>query len=166
MKTATEASADNSPPMRNIHRHEHTLEGAIASICRALLTAERRRGADLPDEGLVRMTFDDSIISDTTAKKKQGMKEDVASLMQSWEYFAKWYGKDENTARRGSEDPSAASPARRQKGSSPPVLINSDFSCFPSFSVAPRSRTSAYLANAATGAFDSVMTIVMMRSSQ
>ena len=98
MKTATEASADNSPPMRNIHRHEHTLEGAIASICRALLTAERRRGADLPDEGLVRMTFDDSIISDTTAKKKQGMKEDVASLMQSWEYFAKWYGKDEDTA--------------------------------------------------------------------
>ena len=42
VKTATEVSADNSALMRNIRRHEHALEGAIAGICRALLAVERR----------------------------------------------------------------------------------------------------------------------------
>ena len=100
VKTATEVSADNSALMRNIRRHEHALEGAISGICRALLAAERRLGAELPDEGLVRVTFDDSIITDTTAEKRQDMDEVAAGLMEGWEYRAKWYGEDEATARR------------------------------------------------------------------
>ena len=66
-KTATEVSADHSALMRNIRRHEHALEGAIAGICRALLAVERRLGVEPLDEGLVRVTFDDSIIADTMA---------------------------------------------------------------------------------------------------
>lgn len=100
VKTATEVSADNSALMRNIRRHERALEGAIAGICRALLAAERALGVGLPDEGLVRVTFDDSIITDTTAEKRQDMDEVAAGLMQGWEYRAKWYGEDEATARR------------------------------------------------------------------
>ena len=41
VKTATEVSADNSALMRNIRRHEHALEGAIAGICRAVMAASR-----------------------------------------------------------------------------------------------------------------------------
>lgn len=100
VKTATEVSADNSALMRNIRRHEHALEGAIAGICRALLAVERRLGMELPDEGLVRVTFDDSIITDTTAEKRQDMDEVAAGLMAGWEYRAKWYGEDEETAAR------------------------------------------------------------------
>lgn len=103
VKTATEVSADNSALMRNIRRHEHTLEGAIAGICRALLAVERRLGVKLPDEGLVRVTFDDSIITDTTAEKRQDMDEVATGLMAGWEYRAKWYGEDEETAARAWE---------------------------------------------------------------
>lgn len=99
VKTATEASADNSALMRNIRRHEHALEGAIAGICRALMAAERRLSVELPDEGLVRVTFDDSIITDTTAEKRQDMDEVAAGLLEPWEYRAKWRGEDEATAR-------------------------------------------------------------------
>lgn len=99
MRTTTEASTDSSALMRNIRRHEHTLEGAIAGICRALLAVERTLGAGLPDEDGVRVTFDDSIITDTTAEKRQDMDEVAAGLMQGWEYRAKWYGEDE--AQRG-----------------------------------------------------------------
>ena len=101
VKTATEVSADNSALMRNIRRHEHALEGAIAGICRALLAAERRLGVELPGEGLVRVTFDDSIITDTTAEKRQDMDEVAAGLLEPWEYRAKWYGEDEVSAKRG-----------------------------------------------------------------
>ena len=100
VKTATEVSADSSALMRNIRRHEHALEGAIAGICRALMAAERRLGVELPDEGLVRVAFDDSIITDTTAEKRQDMDEVAAGLLEPWEYREKWYGEDEATARR------------------------------------------------------------------
>ena len=110
VKTATEVSADNSALMRNIRRHEHALEGALAGICRALLAASRRLGAELPDEGEVRVTFDDSIITDTTAEKRQDMDEVAAGLMQGWEYRRKWYGEDEAAARSRAGSGSSAPP--------------------------------------------------------
>ena len=117
VKTATEVSADNSALMRNIRRHEHALEGAISGICRALLAAERRLGVGLPDEGLVRVAFDDSIITDTTAEKRQDMDEVAAGLMEPWEYRTKWYGEDEAAARRGA----AASGGAPDRGGPEPV---------------------------------------------
>ncbi len=117
VKTATEVSADNSALMRNIRRHEHALEGAIAGICRALLAAERRLGVGLPDEGLVRVTFDDSIITDTTAEKRQDMEEVAAGLLDPWEYRAKWRGEDEATARRGAARSGTGDAGRGRAGS-------------------------------------------------
>lgn len=76
VKTATEMSADNSALMRNIRRHEHALEGGI------------------------RVTFDDSVLTDTTAEKRQDMDGVTAGLMEPWEYRAKRYGEDEATAKR------------------------------------------------------------------
>lgn len=93
VKTTTEASSDNSALMRNIRRHEHVLEKAIVGICRATMAVSRSLGASLPDEGEVRVNFDDSIITDTTAEKQQDMAEVAARLMLPEEYLAKWYGK-------------------------------------------------------------------------
>ncbi|HJF66363.1 MAG TPA: hypothetical protein K8U77_09660 [Slackia equolifaciens] len=100
VKTATEVSSDNSALMRNIRRHEQALEGAIAGICRAAMAASRSLGAELPEEGDVRVTFDDSIITDTSAEKQQNMAEVAAGLMEAWEYHAKWYGEDESAGRK------------------------------------------------------------------
>ena len=55
-------------------------------------------GEELPDEGDVRVTFDDSIIADTAASKASDMAE-VGVTMHAWEYRMKWYGEDEVTAR-------------------------------------------------------------------
>ena len=57
-----------------------------------------RSGVELPDEGEVRVTFDDSIITDTSAEKRQDMAE-VGVTMNAWEYRQKWYGEDEKTAK-------------------------------------------------------------------
>lgn len=46
------------------------------------------------------MGFDDSIVTDTAAEKAQDMAEVAAGLMQPWEYRVRWYGEDEETARR------------------------------------------------------------------
>lgn len=104
VKTATEVSADNSALMRNIRRHERALEGAIAGICRALMAAERGLGVELPDEGLVRVTFDDSIITDTTAGKRQDM--------------ARWLP---GSCRAGSTVPSGTARTRQRRGAEGPL---------------------------------------------
>lgn len=98
VKTATEVSSDNSALMRNIRRHEHALEGPLASVAHAVMCCERAFGEELPDEGRVHVAWDDSIVSDTAAEKAQDMAE-VGVTMQPWEYRAKWYGEDEPTAR-------------------------------------------------------------------
>lgn len=99
MKTATEVSADNSALMRNIRKNENALAGPIAGVCRAAMACARALGEPVPEEGGVTVAFDDSIVSDTAAEKKQDMAEVATGLMQPWEYRVRWYGEDEATAR-------------------------------------------------------------------
>ncbi|WP_234966774.1 hypothetical protein [Olsenella urininfantis] len=99
VKTATEVSSDNSALMRNIRRHENSLESAIVSIAKAVMHASRSFGESIPDEGETRIQFDDSIIQDTAAEKEQDMKE-VGVTMGVHEFLMKWYGEDEATAKR------------------------------------------------------------------
>lgn len=98
VKTATEVSSDNSALMRNIRRHENSLEGSIVSIARAVMHASRSFGESIPDEGEVHVQFDDSIIQDTAAEKEQDMRE-VGVAMGAWEYRMRWYGEEESVAR-------------------------------------------------------------------
>lgn len=99
VKTATEVSSDNSALMRNIRKHTPALAGPIAGVSRALFACARGMGDAVPDEGSVRVLFDDSIIQDAEAEKERDMKEVAAGLMQPWEYRMRWYGEDEKTAR-------------------------------------------------------------------
>ena len=97
-------SSDNSALMRNIKKHENLLEGSIAQIGHAALHCAREfLGESLPDEGEIAVNFDDSIISDTAAEKAQDMAE-VGTTMNAWEYRMKWYGEDEETARRNAAE--------------------------------------------------------------
>ena len=92
VKTATEVSSDNSALMRNIRKNENALQGAIMGISRAAMACGRRMGLPLPDEGAMRVVFDDSIVQDTTSEKRQDMDEVAAGLMEREEYREKWYG--------------------------------------------------------------------------
>lgn len=98
VKTATEVSSDNAALMRNIRRHENCLEGSLAGIAKSAMAASRALGDDIPDEGDVRVVFDDSIVQDTDAEKQRDMRE-VGVTMAVWEYRMKWYGEDEATAK-------------------------------------------------------------------
>lgn len=98
VKTATEVSSDNSALIRNIRRHENSLEGSIISIAKAVMHASRSFGESIPNEGEVHVQFDDSIIQDTAAEKEQDMRE-VGVTMSAWEYRMRWYGEEESVAR-------------------------------------------------------------------
>ncbi len=57
-------------------------------------------GEKVPDEGKVRVLFDDSIIQDAEAEKERDIKEVAGGLQMPWEYRVRWYGEDEATAKR------------------------------------------------------------------
>lgn len=99
IRTAEEVSSGNSELMRNIKRHENGIGAALASMFHALLAIERNKmGVALEDEGVIRVSFDDSIITDTMSEKQQDLSE-VNLTMNPWEFRAKWYGEDEDTAK-------------------------------------------------------------------
>lgn len=98
VRTATEVSSDNSALMRNIRRHENALRSPVSDIARAVMRVSRGFGEGIPEEGCMRVQYDDSIIQDVAAEKAQDMAE-VGVTMAAWEYRAKWYGEDEKTAR-------------------------------------------------------------------
>lgn len=99
IRTAHEVSSDNSALMRNIRRHENLIGGEIESLAHAMLHFAREfLGVSLPDEGVVRISFDDSIITDTMAEKQQDLAE-VGTTLNAWEFRRKWYGEDEETAK-------------------------------------------------------------------
>ena len=98
MRTATEVSSDNSALMRNIRRHENALWSPVSDITRAVMCVSRGFGEGIPDEGVINVMYDDSIIQDVAAEKAQDMAE-VGVAMAAWEYRQKWYGEDEKTAK-------------------------------------------------------------------
>ena len=62
VRTATEVSSDNSALMRNICRHENALQEPITAIARAVMAVSRGFGEGIPDEGVMAVMYDDSII--------------------------------------------------------------------------------------------------------
>lgn len=98
VRTATEVSSDNSALMRNIRRHENALQEPIIAIAKAVMAVSRGFGEGIPDEGVMAVMYDDSIIQDVAAEKAQDMAE-VGVTMHAWEYRVKWYGEDEKTAK-------------------------------------------------------------------
>lgn len=103
VRTATEVSSDNSALMRNIRKNENALQGALVDVSRAVLACERHMGLSLPDEGDVRVIYDDSIVQDTASEKALDMQEVAAGLMLPAEYRVKWgYGSSDAAGNVGS----------------------------------------------------------------
>lgn len=94
IRTATEVISSNSDLYRNLKKHEKSLNDALLGMIDAI--------ADLLNLGRVKaaIAFDDSVIEDTAAEKMTFMQEVREGLRQKWEYRVKFYGEDEETAKK------------------------------------------------------------------
>ena len=82
----------------------------------------RSFGESIPNEGCMRVQYDDSIVQDTAAEKEQDMRE-VGVTMAAWEYRVKWYGEEESVARaRASEIGTGASNGKRSRAGLPEAV--------------------------------------------
>ncbi len=100
LTTATQVISENSTLFRTIKKHEIILEQAIKELCHIILhLGNTAMGAGLNEEAAVTIDFDDSIIEDKTSERSNDRQDLAAGIMNDWEYRAKWYHEDEETAK-------------------------------------------------------------------
>lgn len=94
VKTATEVVSEKSDLYQNLRKHEILLRDALVGVVRAVETLE-----GLSTDAEIAVHFDDSIIEDVGAEKQRFLQEIRDGVRQKWEYRARFFGEDEQTAR-------------------------------------------------------------------
>lgn len=101
VSTATQIISENSEMFRTIKKHEIILEDVLVELCRILLrmgNAYMKLGLDEDVE--ITIDFDDSIIVDKESQRAQDRQDVSMGAMNLWEYRMKYYGEDEETAKK------------------------------------------------------------------
>lgn len=94
VKTAKEVVSDKSDLFQSLKKHELLLERALVGLVEAVASL---LGLGTGFETAV--NFDDSIIEDADSARQRDLQEVRDGIMQKWEFRAKWYGEDDDTAK-------------------------------------------------------------------
>ncbi|SHI43052.1 phage portal protein [Parasporobacterium paucivorans] len=95
VKTATEIISEQSELFQNLKKHKIILEYALRGLVKGI-SALLGNQSDIE----VTVSFDDSIIEDKATERTQDRQDVAMGVMSLWEYRAKWYAEDEETAKR------------------------------------------------------------------
>ena len=99
--TATQAILDNKDLVGNAKKHRSALNDYTVGIVRSILMIGRlffNENVDENDE--INLVDKDGFMVSEEDQKEQYMTEIAAGLRQPWEYRVKFFGEDEETARR------------------------------------------------------------------
>jgi len=101
-KTAKEVASSEKVLLRNAEKHARPLVAAMTQVCESVLEVMATIGGlDLPDcRGHVRVKLPDAIVEDDSTRRDADRTDVASGIMATWEYRSRWYGEDEETARR------------------------------------------------------------------
>ena len=99
--TATQYVGSRQDLVQNARKHFILIEHALTSIFRTMLWAGKEiLNAPVDPDTQVTINFDDGVVVDDETRRQLDLQEVREGILQKWEYRAKWYGEDEETARR------------------------------------------------------------------
>lgn len=100
VKTATEYNGERQELVQHANRHMITLEGALKSLCVAILYIGKAFcGADCDPATKIVINFEDGFVIDDETRRERDRQDVREGIMNAWEYRVKWYGEDEATAK-------------------------------------------------------------------
>ena len=103
--TATQYSGDRQDLMKNAKKYRDNLNVFVQDLIRGILLLGRNvYNAPVTEECNVEIANTDGILVSDEEIKDQYIKEISVGLRQPWEYRAKFFGEDEETARKMIED--------------------------------------------------------------
>lgn len=99
--TATQYMGDKQELVQNASKHYIVVEETLKSLVKSILWVGKEvGGVDVNVDSLITVNFDDSYIIDKESERLRDQQEIRDGLMQKWEYRVKWYGEDEETAKK------------------------------------------------------------------
>ena len=98
--TATQVISENSDMYRTIKKHEIVLDTVLKELITIICMLGRTIGADVDTEAEIQIDFDDSIIEDKEAIRKEDRNDVAMGVMSLEEYRAKYYGETIEKARQ------------------------------------------------------------------
>jgi A118 family predicted phage portal protein len=91
IQTATQVISENSDLYKTIVKHEIILENVLKELVAIILRLGNVLGAGVNEDVDVTIDFDDSIIEDKAAERKEDRQDVAMGAMALYEYRAKWY---------------------------------------------------------------------------
>ncbi|MDD4390599.1 MAG: hypothetical protein PHW03_07335 [Eubacteriales bacterium] len=99
--TATQYTGDKQELIQNASKHYIVIERALKQLVKAILWAGKEIiGQPINPDAKITINFEDSYIIDKESERLRDLQEIRDGLMQKWEYRVKWYGEDEETAKK------------------------------------------------------------------
>ncbi len=98
--TATQYMGDKQELVQNASKHYIVVEKALKTLIQSILWIGRTVAkAAVKEDTQITITFDDGYVIDKEAERLRDLQEIRDGIQQKWEYRAKWYGEDEETAK-------------------------------------------------------------------
>lgn len=99
--TATQYTGDKQELVQNAAKHYIAVESFLKSLVRSILWVGKTFcGQPVNPDAKVTINFEDSYIIDKEAERERDRQDVRDGFMQKWEFRAKWYGEDEEEAKR------------------------------------------------------------------
>ncbi len=105
-RTATEIKFSKQRTYATVTAIQTSLENAINSLIRAMDAVATLYNLAESGDYEVSCKWDDSVVTDADTERMRDLQEIRDGIMQKWEYRVKWYGEDEQTAKRMTQDQS------------------------------------------------------------
>ncbi len=100
-QTATEYVGSRQELIQNANKHYITIERALHTLVRGILHIGKEFcGASVDPDSKITVQFEDSYIIDKNAERERDRQDVRDGFMQKWEYRARWFGEDEETAKK------------------------------------------------------------------
>lgn len=100
IQTATQVISENSDLYKTIVKHEIILDSVLKELVTIIIRLGNVIGKELNENAEITVDFDDSIIEDQGAERKEDRQDVSMGAMALWEYRKKWYHEDELTAKQ------------------------------------------------------------------
>ncbi|HOV69936.1 MAG TPA: hypothetical protein PLZ84_06385 [Clostridia bacterium] len=86
---------------QNASKHNIVIEKALKELVRTVLWVGKEiLGKPVNPDTNVTINFEDGYIIDKESERQRDLQEVRDGLVQKWEFRVKWYGEDEETAKR------------------------------------------------------------------
>lgn len=101
MATATEVKVSNKDLTESVWKQRIAIYEVLTDLTRAVLIIGKEKcGAKVDPDAKITIQFDDTMFNDEEAERMRMLQEISQGVVQKWEYRVKYYGEDEETARK------------------------------------------------------------------